>query len=128
MPGATSRECIKKTRLAGRASKKCYQFGATNMSLLHDQSMREGAEAAKCEMTGKQPRRLVDYLLINKVALTHEIARDCSIGNVSDAACRARPYLEKRGITIACKLPSPRMRNKFGEESHSHEWRLQRLR
>jgi hypothetical protein len=97
-------------------------------SIYQDQLFYTKVQAAIKETGGTQPRRLAEYLLINHCALTGEIARDCSIGNISDAASKIRPALERRGITITARLPKQLSRNRFGEVSQAHEWRLQVLR
>lgn len=95
--------------------------------LPHQEDLRQRVEAAKRETRSKQAHRLVDYLLVNEVALTGDIARDCQIGNVSCAACYIRPALQRRGLTIIARLPRPLIRNRFGEVSQSHEWLLRAI-
>ena len=85
-------------------------------------------EAAKCETKSRQAHRLTDYLLVNDSALTGDIARDCAIGNISAAANQIRPALLKRGYTIIANMPEQQIRNRFGDPSMSHEWRLVRIR
>lgn len=87
----------------------------------------EAVEAAKAETRSKQAHRLVDYLLTCPGALSGEISRACSIGNVSCAASYIRPALEKRGIALVATPPEQKVVNRFGEPSQSHEWRLQKL-
>ncbi|MFV8816668.1 hypothetical protein ACNKU3_02915 [Haliea sp. E17] len=92
------------------------------------QDISELAYEALRETKSKQAHRLVEYLLVNPCAFTHEIARDCAIGNLSSAASYVRPALQKRGLSIVASLPKHRVRNRFGEPSQVHEWRLVRLR
>lgn len=97
------------------------------MSLIQRREIVEKVRHAKRETRSRQTHRLVDFLLVNEVALTAEIARDCAIGNISAAACYIRPALQKQGLTITASLPRPLMRDRFGEVSQSHEWRLQAI-
>jgi len=90
--------------------------------------LHSAVEAAKCETKSRQAHRLTDYLLVNDSALTGDICRDCAIGNISAAANLIRPALLKRGYTIVATLPKPQIKNRFGETSCSHEWRLVRIR
>lgn len=96
--------------------------------LSQDKIYRERTEKALREISAPQPRRLVGFLSTRQSALTHEIARECGIGNISHAACGARIALEKQGITIVATLPKPQIKNRYGEISQIHEWRLQVLR
>ncbi len=98
------------------------------MSLFERQTVSILAAEAIRETGSKQARRLVEYLLCHDVATTTQIARDCSIGNISAAANYIRPALERRGLTIVASLPKPLILNRFGEQSQTHEWRLTRLR
>lgn len=90
--------------------------------------IEKAVAVAKSRTSSRQAHRLVDYLLVNRVALTHEIARDCAIGNVSCAASYIRPELKRLGWTIIATLPRPRIRNRYNEHSLVHEWRLARVR
>lgn len=90
--------------------------------------VRQKIEAAKSETKSAQARRLVDFLYINGPALSGDIAQTCAIGNISAAANLIRPALEKRGVTIVADLPQPLAKNRFGEPSMSHEWRIQAIR
>lgn len=75
-----------------------------------------------------RPRRLVDYLAKRPGgAMTSEIARECACQNVSDAAAKACRALEPAGYTIENALPQPPTRNRYGEVSQQHRWRLTRL-
>ena len=67
-------------------------------------------------------RRLVLFLATNAPALTSEIARVCSIGNVSDAVCTVNPILRQHGVEIAHEFAG--MHNQFGELSMQHRWWL----
>jgi hypothetical protein len=91
--------------------------------IAQDQMARLVAEA-KRETRSKAACRLVDYLLVNQSALTHEVARDCAIGNISCAAGYIRPALNKRGLDIVATPPARKIRNRFGEPCQVHEWRI----
>ena len=97
-------------------------------SLPQDQSAWQRIEAAKRETKSHQAHRLVDYLYINGPTLTGELCQECEVQNLSAAANFIRPALQKRGLTIIANLPHPLIKNRFGEDSMSHEWRIQRLR
>ena len=90
--------------------------------------IQSAVEAAKGETKSRQAHRLADYLVVNDSALTGDIARDCAIGNISAAANFIRPALQKHGYTIIANMPDRPIRNRFGEPSMSHEWRLVRIR
>ena len=104
-------------------------MGRNNMSIVYqDPILADLARQAIRETKSKQAQRLVEYLLVNESAFTTDIARDCAIGNISCAASYVRPALQKRGLTITATLPPVRIRNRYGESSFVHEWKLQRLR
>ena len=90
-------------------------------------SIKRSIALAKKETGSQQARRLVDYLADHPNTLTGEICKATSIGNLSAAANRIRPALQKRGLTIVSELPNKRIYNKFGEPSMSHRWRIQSL-
>lgn len=92
------------------------------------EARKAAVDAAKRWTSSAQAHRLVDYLLTNDCALTHEIARDCGIGNISSAANIIRPALEREGFAIVATLPHPLLVNRFNEPSMIHEWRLVRIR
>ncbi|MBA6412378.1 hypothetical protein H2508_04560 [Parahaliea sp. F7430] len=98
------------------------------MILHHNKESTEAVSQAMRETGSTQAHRLVSYLLVNGVAITHDIARDCAIGNISCAASYIRPALQKRGYTILATRPEKPILNRFGETSQIHEWRLIRLR
>lgn len=88
----------------------------------------ERIEAAKAETKSSQAHRLVDFLYSNGPAMSGEVSQACAIGNISAAANQIRPALQKHGLTIIADLPRPLIKNRFGEASMSHQWRLQVLR
>ena len=98
------------------------------MILTQYDDWKQRIDAAKAETHSPQAQRLVDYLLEHGPSLTGELCQQCAIGNLSHAANCIRPALEKQGIALLCNIPKPLARNKFGQASMSHEWRLQRLR
>jgi hypothetical protein len=98
------------------------------MILAQTQSTRQKIEAAKNETTSGQAHRLVDFLFTNGPAMTADVAQSCAIANISCAANLIRPALERQGIAIIADMPKPRIKNRFGEASMSHEWRLQVMR
>lgn len=98
------------------------------MILAHQEEIRQQVEAAKRETKSKQAHRLVDFLHANGPAHTGEISQACAIANISAAANLIRPALQKRGLTIIADLPRPLVKNRFGEASMSHEWRIQAIR
>jgi hypothetical protein len=84
-------------------------------------------DAAKRETKSKLARRLVEYLAQNGPTSTPQLARECSIGNLSDTASKIRPALERRGWTITATLPRRPIRNRFGEPTQAHIWRLEAM-
>lgn len=96
--------------------------------IIHDLSIVGRIEAAKRETKSNQAHRLVDYLYQYGPTLTGEICHACAIQNISAAANLIRPALQKRGLTIIADLPHPLIKNRFGEASMSHTWRIQALR
>ena len=96
------------------------------MSLAQDKSTYEKACTASSKLHG-QAQRLTDRLAEGP-ALTYEISRDLAIGNISSAAAIAKVELEKLGVTIVATLPDRLIKNRFGETSMTHVWRLTRLR
>lgn len=72
-----------------------------------------------------QKKRLLHYLHDNPGALTHEIARDCAIGNV---ACRIselnRGDLPRFGLLIEGTRAPKTYRNRFNEPCNEHRWKL----
>jgi hypothetical protein len=91
----------------------------------HDTAAR--IEAAKAETKSSQAHRLVDFLYSNGPAMSGEVSHACAIGNISAAANQIRPALQKHGLTITADLPHPLIKNRFGEASMSHQWRLQAI-
>jgi len=84
---------------------------------------------AYSRITAPQARRLVRYLVDHPDGpLTGEIAHAQQIGNVSDAACKARKVLEPHGFTIVAVQPRPRVLNKFGRPCNTHKWYIRRVR
>lgn len=96
--------------------------------LSRNHSIRQRIEAAKRETKSAQAHRLVDYLYDSGPAMTGEVCQTCAIQNISAAANLIRPALQKQGLTILAERPRPLIRNRFGEVSHSHEWRIQAIR
>lgn len=68
------------------------------------------------------------FLHRNGPSYTGEVASTCAISNLSDTAYRANRHLIPLGLKIVCNLPEKRIRNRFGEVSQSHIWRLTVLR
>lgn len=89
-----------------------------------DHSLGQAVEAAKGETHSRQAHRLVDYLVEHGPTSTGELCQQCAIGNLSSAANYIRPALHRRGVALICTLPIPTPRNRFGEPSQAHIWRL----
>lgn len=96
--------------------------------LTHENSIIQKIDAAKAETKSNQAHRLVDFLYRHGPAMSGEVSEACAIGNISAAANHIRPALQKHGLTIIAALPRPLIRNRFGDVSQSHEWRLQAIR
>lgn len=78
-------------------------------------------------ITGRQPRRLVALLAERVQVATGELARETAIGNLSDAARKAKPELEAFGLTIVAERPKRPILNRYGEKSQQHLWRLAKI-
>lgn len=80
------------------------------------------------ETHSRQAKRLARYLLENGPTLSGELSRSCAIQNLSGAAAKIRPALERHGVTIQARPPNMTIKNRFGELSHAHVWSLQGFR
>ena len=53
---------------------------------------------------------------------------DCNIAvagvNLSDIARKYNPYIRPKGFELMCKLPEKLIKNRFGEDTMQHFWRL----
>jgi hypothetical protein len=71
-----------------------------------------------------QHRRLLNYVNCYPEAFTHQIARDCGIGNVS---CRAgelnRRALHGLGLSLEGRRQSGHV-NRFGEPNGEYRWNI----
>lgn len=88
---------------------------------------RAKIDAAISEMASRQCRRFVAFLGNREGVASGELASATATANLSDCAARARPYLERHGLTIVCERPPRPLKNRFGEDSHQHIWRIREL-
>ena len=94
----------------------------------YNRSVKQRITRAKRQVRSSQAHRLVDYLYDHGPATSAQLSQACGIGNLSAAANVIRPHLFKVGLAIVADLPNPLIRNRFGEPSMIHEWRLVELR
>ncbi|MCR9104748.1 MAG: hypothetical protein NXI15_05600 [Gammaproteobacteria bacterium] len=97
-------------------------------SLSQDILTWQRIESAKSETKSKQAKRIVDHLYIYGPTLTGDLCQQTATQNLSAAVAYIKPALEKQGLTVIAELPKPLQRNRFGEVSQSHVWRIERLR
>lgn len=69
-----------------------------------------------------QAHRMLQYLSTNPNAVTVDVNRECAIGNLSDVARKANPYLIKHGLFISCQRPPVHIKNRFNEASNMFLW------
>lgn len=81
---------------------------------------------AKGRTRSKGARRMVDYLFIHGRASTAELARETGVGNLSDTANKIRPALLAVGLKLVAERPERPIRNRYGENSEQHIWRIER--
>lgn len=95
---------------------------ATNSEALNSNNLRNQYNTiAKVGLTG-QPQRVTEFIYRHQGALTHHVAERCAVGNVSDACRRANFQLEQVGLRLVCRMPNPRIKNRFGQPSQVHKW------
>lgn len=75
-------------------------------------------------ISAKSSQRALEYLIDHPGALTHEIAINCSVGNVSHAFRSVEHILKECGLMVVCFKPNPAHVNQFNECSQVHRWRL----
>jgi len=88
------------------------------------ESAGERLQLVLAEILTPQQRRLLPYVSARPGAFTHEIARDCGIGNVP---CRVselnRRILHRFGLYLDGH-PEPGHVNRFGARCSEHRWHL----
>lgn len=91
---------------------------------LIEQQRKERLALALIQNMPAQHRRLLEYASSNPGAFTHEIARDCGIGNVP---CRVSELNSKTlhalGLSVEGRRQSGHV-NRFGEPSGEYRWNL----
>lgn len=91
----------------------------------HRYSVEAAVAAARRHCTSKQGVRMAQYLAPRQQGvLTGELAAAIACANLSAAAAKVRPHLERLGWTIICSPPPRRSVNRFGEISQANIWRL----
>lgn len=79
-------------------------------------------------ITGKQYRRLLQYIHENPDAYTHKIGSDCAVGYPPNRIGELNnELLVPFGLFIRCHAPAKWLTNRWGETSHVHQWRLEIL-
>lgn len=95
---------------------------------IRDAAFYAGIEAAKRQIRSKAAKHLTDVLVRRGPTNSAELAREAGVCNLSDAAAKIRPELEKHGLTIVARRPPTRLRNRFGEPSDMHIWSIEVIR
>ena len=71
-----------------------------------------------------QAKRFVKYVAEKPNSKT----ADCNVAvagvNLSDIARKYNPYIRPKGFELMCKLPEKLIKNRFGEDTMQHFWRL----
>lgn len=79
-------------------------------------------------ISGTQYRRLLCYIHENPDAFTHRIASDCAVGYPPNRLGELNNrYLPMFGLFIRCHPPESWLKNRWGDTSHVHQWRLELL-
>jgi hypothetical protein len=85
-------------------------------------------ELALSAITGKQYRRLLQYIFDNPDQYTHVIGRECAVGYPPARLWELNnELLPPFGLFIRCHAPEQWLTNRWGETSHVHQWRLEML-
>ncbi len=93
-----------------------------NLSLKLDQYKID--ELIEClPPRANQARRLVKLVAENPNSITGSCNRVAGV-NISDIALKYNRYMQPKGYELKCKLPSPLIKNKYGEDTMQHLWAL----
>ena len=98
------------------------------MIIQPNESIEQKLTQADRNMRSNQAKRLMWFLHRNGPSMTPHVASECAIGNISHASGLANDSLVPLGLKIVCSLPEKLIKNRFGDVSQSHIWRLTELR
>ncbi len=88
-------------------------------------TLEERVELALKVITAPQKRRLLCYILVNPNAFTHEIAKACAVGYPPNRLMELnREVLPAYGLHVYCHRPKEWLKNRWGETSQVHQWKL----
>ena len=65
-----------------------------------------------------QAIRMIDFLSRNPKSPSEAVMVNCSIGNLSDIARKANPYLMPKGYMVGCEKPICSVVDEFGGPSY----------
>ena len=68
--------------------------------------------------TFNQAIRMVEFLSSNPKSPSEAVMANCSIGNLSDIARRANPFIMPKGYMLGCEKPIYAVMNEFSEPSN----------
>lgn len=77
--------------------------------------------------TAFQAMRFVRFVGENPNSKTADCNSAVAGVNLSDIARKYNPYLRRKGYELRCKLPERLIKNRFGEETMQHLWRLEKV-
>ncbi len=76
-------------------------------------------------ITAPQQYRLLQYIHEHPDCFTHEIAMNCGIGFPPARAWELNhEVLPHYGLFLHCHKPPKWLKNRYGEDTHVHQWRL----
>lgn len=80
------------------------------------------------EVTAPQKIRLLKYIAANPDKFTHQIAAACAVGFPPNRLGELnREVLHKYGLYLHCHQPKEWLKNRWGDVSRVHQWRLTML-
>lgn len=103
--------------------------GATNARSDHNKKNTPGlihrrAELAMSEITAPSKRRLLRFLIENPGQRTDFISRETCIGYVPARVFELNQLLPRFGLQIRCEQPKSPLRNRYGDRTNVHCWRI----
>lgn len=82
------------------------------------------ALALKIE-TGPQRQRILRYALNHPGCYTMQISQNCAVGFPPNRIEELnKGVLARFGLHLLCYKPEVWLKNRYGEDSHTHQWRL----